>query len=1185
MPPEAAATPISLQDKYAKEGRVYITGTQALVRLPLLQRQLDRAQGLNTACYISGYRGSPLGGFDRELQRAGSVLAENCIVFQPGVNEDLAATAVWGAQQVGLRDGSEYDGVFGIWYGKGPGVDRSGDAFRHANLAGSAAKGGVLALMGDDHSCESSTTCHQSEFALVDAMMPILNPAGVQEIIEFGIQGWAMSRYSGCWVGLKCVHDTVSSTVAAHISAADFNIQVPDGENLPADGLNIRTGDTAREQEARLHNHKLKAAQAHCRANGLDRIVLDAPAPRIGIVTTGKSYLDVRQALADLNIDEQRAQALGLRVYKVGMVWPLEPTKALEACSGLETLLVVEEKRDLLEGQLKQLFYGQPNAPAIIGKFDRDGKPLLRSILDLNSNLVAIALAETILAAADDPALKERLASLKALEAKPGPQAPLTRTPYFCAGCPHSSSTHLPEGSRGMAGIGCHFLAQFMDRNVDGFTQMGGEGASWLGEAPFAATEHVFQQMGDGTYFHSGALSIRAAVAAGVNITFKVLHNDAVAMTGGQAHDGPLTPWSISWQAHGEGVKAIALVTDEPDKYTAEVRWAPGTTLHHRRELDWVQTKFRQIPGATLIIYDQTCAAEKRRRRKRNQYPDPAKRLFINSELCEGCGDCGLASNCTALLPKETPLGRKREIDQSACNKDYSCVEGFCPSFVTVLGGGLRKPKPVALSAPTGQSGALPAATPVGAETEGMDQGSAVHSSVMPAAALPEPERPALDAGYNIVITGVGGTGVVTLGALLGMAAQIEGKGFGVLDMTGLAQKGGAVLSHLRLAPCPKDIGAIRIAAGGADLVIGCDSVVTAGAEALRTIRQGATKVLVNTRETMPGDFTRNADLAFPAAGLMAAIRECAGTGQVEPVAASECAVKHLGDSIGGNLLMLGFAYQRGLIPLSAESINAAIEVNGVSVAMNQGAFLLGRQLAAGLVEVEVEVAAAAKPSIDPNNLEDVVRHRYGLLVDYQDLAYADRYKALVERVRQREATLGMARPALALAVARNYCKLLAYKDEYEVARLHSSPQFAKQLSETFAGNYQLRFNLAPPLIAKRDKQTGHLLKREFGPWMLKAFRLLARLKGLRGTPFDLFGYAKERRMERHLIADYEQMLAQLLPALSAVNYDAAVALAELPEEVRGFGHVKEAGVRRMQESKERHLAQFHSAERSLKIA
>ncbi len=1154
MPPEAAAPSVSLEDKYAKEGRVYVTGTQALVRLPLLQRQLDRAQGLRTAGYISGYRGSPLGGFDRELQRAGSILAENDIVFQPGVNEDLAATAVWGAQQVGLRDGSEYDGVFGIWYGKGPGVDRSGDAFRHANLAGSAAKGGVLALMGDDHTCESSTTCHQSEFALIDAMMPILNPAGVQEIIGFGVHGWAMSRHSGCWVGLKCVHDTVSSTVSANISATSFNIQVPDGMALPAGGLNIRTGDTAREQEARLHNHKLKAAQAYCRSNGLDRVVLDCPAPHVGIVTAGKSHLDVRQALADLNIDDVRAQALGLRVYKVGMVWPLEPTKALEACGGLATLLVVEEKRDLLEGQLKQLFYGKRNAPAIIGKFDRDGRPLLRSILDLNSNLVAITIAETILATVDDPALKERLASLKALEAQPEPQAPLARAPYFCAGCPHSSSTHLPEGSRGMAGIGCHYLAQFMDRNVDGFTQMGGEGASWLGEAPFAATEHVFQQMGDGTYFHSGALAIRAAVAAGVNITFKVLYNDAVAMTGGQAHDGPLTPWGISWQAHSEGVQAIALVTDEPDKYAADVQWAPGTTLHHRRELDWVQTKFRKVPGTTLIIYDQTCAAEKRRRRKRNLYPDPAKRLFINSELCEGCGDCGVASNCTALLPKETLLGRKREIDQSACNKDYSCVNGFCPSFVTVLGGGLRKSSPAT----------LPAAAPP-----------------------PEPERPALDKDYGIVITGVGGTGVVTVGALVAMAAHIEGRGFGVLDMTGLAQKGGAVISHLRLAPRPEDIGTIRIAAGGADLLIGCDSVVTAGAEALRTVLRDATRVLVNTRETMPGDFTRNADLAFPADGLMRTITECAGEGQVETVAASQCAVKHLGDSIGGNLLMLGFACQRGLIPLSSESINTAIEVNGVSVAMNQRAFLLGRQLAAGLVATDAEVDALAPPapSIDLNNLENLVRHRHGLLVEYQNTAYADHYKALVERVRQREMALTMGPPALSLAVAKNYYKLLAYKDEYEVARLHSSPQFTKLLGETFADDYQLRFNLAPPLIAKRDKQTGHLLKQEFGPWILKAFRILAGLKGLRGTVFDPFGHTKERRMERRLITDYEQMLEELLPALSAANYDAAVALAELPEDVRGFGHVKEAGVRRMRERMKRCLAQFHGAERTLKVA
>ncbi|MGS2722297.1 indolepyruvate ferredoxin oxidoreductase family protein [Porticoccus sp. GXU_MW_L64] len=1141
---------VSLDDKYTQNGRVYLTGTQALVRLPMMQRELDQKNGLKTGCFISGYRGSPLGGLDLQLLKAEDFLKKNDVVFQPGVNEEMAATAVWGSQQVGLRDESEFDGVFGIWYAKGPGVDRTGDAFRHANLSGTSPNGGVIALLGDDHTCESSTTCHQSEFAMVDAMMPTLNPAGVEEIVEYGLHGWAMSRYSGCWVGIKCVHDTVSSTVSADLSLDKFNSVIPEDFELPEDGVNIRLGDMPRPQEVRLHRYKLKAAQAYCRANKLDRVVMDSSNAKLGIVTTGKSYLDVRQALSDLGIDEARAEQLGLRVYKVGMVWPLEQQMAKQVCQGLETVLVVEEKRNLIEHQLKDAFYGQDDAPMIIGKSDEQGNELLRSILDLNSNIVASTIAEAILAKVDDAELKNRLADIHQLEAREEPQASMKRTFYFCAGCPHSSSTKLPEGSRGMAGIGCAWMSQFMDRNVDGYSQMGGEGGTWIGEAPFSGTDHIFQNLGDGTYFHSGNMAIRSTVAAGTNITFKILYNDAVAMTGGQPHDGTLNPHSIAWQVYSEGVKAVKVVTDEPHKYQ-NINWPPGTKVYHRRDLNAVQRELRGIPGTTVLIYDQTCAAEKRRRRKRKLYPDPAKRLFINSKICEGCGDCGVASNCTAILPKETELGRKREIDQSACNKDYSCVNGFCPSFVTVLGGSLKK-----------------------AEAE-------EQITMMP----PEPAVASLNQGYSVVITGVGGTGVVTVGALLGMAAHIEGKGFAVLDMTGLAQKGGAVMSHLRLAPTSQDIGTIRIASGGADLVLGCDSVVTAGGEALETMRKDKTQVLVNSQEVMPGDFTRNADLEFPAEELQSLLENWVGKEQVEFIASTDMAVKYLGNSIGGNLLMLGYAYQKGLIPLSADSINQAIEINGAAVSMNQQAFLLGRQLAAGMINADKLSSTEKNLAFDSDDRNAIVAHRSEFLVDYQDEAYAHRYRALVEQVANKEAELGIGLQALSTAVAKYYFKLLAYKDEYEVARLYSSPEFMQNLKGTFTGDVKLKFNLAPPLISKRDKVTGNLIKREFGSWMLSAFKLLAPLKKLRGTALDVFGYTAERKMERQLIADYEAMLENILGKLTAANYDTAVALAELPEQVRGFGHVKEDHIARMRAEKSRLQTQFAMADQIVKVA
>lgn len=1142
---------VTLNDKYLKEGPVFISGTQALVRMTLLQRQLDQKQDLHTACFISGYRGSPLGGFDLELERGKKMLNDHGIVFQPGVNEELAATAVWGSQQVGLRDESAYDGVYSIWYGKGPGVDRAGDAFRHGNLAGASKHGGVLVLLGDDHTCESSTTCHQSEYAMVDAMIPILNPAGVQEIIEFGLHGWAMSRFSGCWTGIKCVHDTVSSTVSADISLEHFHFLTPEHVELPADGLNIRVSDTPRDQEERLVNHKLKAAQAYCRVNQLDKVVVDSSNPKLGIVTTGKSYLDVRQALADLGIDKECAEHLGLRVYKVAMVWPLETGQAIDVCKDLDTVLVVEEKRDLIESQLKSAFYGIDDAPLIIGKKDQQGVEMFRSILDLDSNIVAIRIAEMILNHCEDSNIEEKLEKIKRFETREKASLSLKRTAYFCAGCPHSSSTHLPEGSRGMAGIGCAYMSQFMERNVDGYSQMGGEGASWIGEAPFAKSRHIFQNLGDGTYFHSGNLAIRATVASGINITYKILFNDAVAMTGGQMHDGTLTPWLISWQVHSEGVKSIALVTDEPDKYPASVKWAPGVTLHHRRDLNAVQCQFREITGTTVIIYDQTCAAEKRRRRKRGLYPDPAKRLFINSQVCEGCGDCGVASNCTALLPKETSLGRKREIDQSSCNKDYSCVNGFCPSFVTVLGGDLKKSE------------------------------AGVEITKVP----PEPELLSLENGYSIVVTGVGGTGVITVGALIGMAAHIEGKGFAILDMTGMAQKGGAVMSHLRLAQSPEDIGTIRIASGGADLVLGCDSVVTAGQETLNSIRQGHTRVILNSQQVMPGDFTRDADLEFPSEEIIELIGKCAGAEQIDQVAATESAVKYLGNSIGGNLLMLGFAYQRGLIPLSSQSIDKAIAVNGMAVTMNQQAFLLGRQIAAGYHDISHNTVEAAELPFDSDNVDAVVDHRAGLLVDYQNSDYADRYTQLVRRVQAQESELGIGLHSLSLAVAKYYYKLLAYKDEYEIARLYSTPEFEQSLKNAFTGNFKLKVNLAPPLISRRDKQTGHLIKREFGSWILTAFKVLRIFKVLRGTALDIFGYTPERKMERQLIVEYEQTIECVMSSLSAVNYDYAVLLAELPDSVRGFGHVKERKIEEMTQQRDKYQLHFDTAEQIIRVA
>jgi indolepyruvate ferredoxin oxidoreductase len=1124
---------VSLDDKYdLAQDRIYVTGYQALIRMCLMQHERDRRAGLNTAGYVSGYRGSPLGGLDQQFQRARRQLQPRNILFQPGLNEDLAATAVWGTQQAELRGEGKYDGVFSIWYGKGPGVDRTGDVFRHANFAGTSKNGGVLALMGDDHVAESSTTAHQSEFHFVDVMIPVLNPAGVQEILDYGLYGWAMSRFTGTWVSLKCLKDTVESTASLDGSLDRVSIITPTDFIMPPGGLNIRLGDGVLDMEARLHEYKRDAILAFVRANKLNRIITTGGrAPKIGIITTGKSYLDVRQAFDELNIDEVRANDLGIRLFKIGCPWPLSQAELKEFARDLDLIIVVEEKRSLIEVQVREELYGTANQPMVVGKKDEQGNWLFPVKGSLDANDIAIAIGERILRYHRNDDIAGEVNRLKTAQGVLNVTTDIAvRTPYFCSGCPHNSSTVVPEGMRAYAGIGCHFMSQWMDRKTLGFTQMGGEGANWIGEAPFSKRGHVFQNLGDGTYNHSGYLAIRAAAASGVNITYKILYNDAVAMTGGQTHEGTLTVPQIAAQVAAEGAKRIAVVTDEPFKYPPGTQFPFGTTISHRDELMTVQKELAGYDGLTVLIYDQTCAAEKRRRRKRGLFPDPDKRVIINELVCEGCGDCGVQSNCVSVQPLDTEFGRKRQIDQSNCNKDFSCLKGFCPSFVTVHHG---KPK----------------------RAKGVGD--------MPVPALPEPARTPLNHNYGVIVTGVGGTGIVTIGAIMGMAAHLEGKGIGIIDMAGLAQKGGAVSSHIRIAPTPDDIKSIRVAAGSADLVLGGDIVVAGNKKVLSAVKSGSTHMIVNTAEFFPGDFTRNADFSLPTERLKRAISGAAGRDRTAFIDASRYASDILGNSIGGNIFMLGYAYQKGAVPLSAEAIEKAIELNGEAVKMNLAAFRWGRYAAHDQKAVDALVkpqgAAPTEARRISQGFEEMVERRVAFLTGYQDAAYAGRYRSMVDRVKAAEAAKAPGKSGLAEAVARYLFKLMAYKDEYEVARLYTDGSFQQQVAATFEGeNMHFEFHMAPPLLAKRDPETGLPRKMTFGPRMMTALKVLAKFKGLRGGALDPFGYTHERKTERKLIADYEAMLGEVTGKLSPDNHALAVGLANIPEKIRGFGHVKE---------------------------
>ena len=1116
-----------LDDRYRREsGRVFLTGTQALVRIPLMQRTMDRAAGLNTAGFISGYRGSPLGSYDIELWRASRYLTESNIRFLPAVNEELAATAILGTQQVEADPASDVDGVFGIWYGKGPGVDRAGDGLKHGNAYGSSPHGGVLVVAGDDHGCVSSSMSHQSDVAFLTWLMPNLNPASVAEYLSFGLYGLALSRYSGMWVGFKAISETVESAMSLELPPyPQFNM--PGDFEAPPEGLHIRWPDYPGPQIEERLEFKKAATLAFARANPIDRKIFDTPDARYGIVTTGKGHLDLMEALRLLGIDRKEAHRLGLDIYKVGMVWPLAHDAALDFVRGKHEVLVVEEKRGLIESQFKEYFYDYPGRKPqrMVGKEDQHGNKLVPWVGELSPLQLARIVAERLDAEFIGLRLTERAQHLEQGEAPRIEIAGATRTPYFCSGCPHNTSTKVPDGSHALAGIGCHFMANWMNRDTDGLIQMGGEGVNWITRSMFNGGQHVFQNLGDGTFYHSGSLAIRQAFAAGTNITFKILFNDAVAMTGGQPVDGPITVERVAHSVRAEGVARIALVSDEPENFDA-ADLPPGTTISHRRDMDPIQRELRDIPGVTVLIYAQTCATEKRRRRKRGLLDDPNKFVVINDLVCEGCGDCSVESNCLSVIPRETPLGRKRQIDQNSCNKDFSCVNGFCPSFVTVEGGERSRAR-VSVEVPEEKLRSLDV-----------------------------PAIPSLENSYDLLVTGVGGTGVITVGALITMAAHLEGRGTSVLDFMGFAQKFGPVLSYIRFAKNPAELNQVRIDNQQADALIGCDLVVSSSPRASRTYRRGHTRAVVNTTEMSTADFVKFRDATLSAASRVSAIAEITSAENLSTVAANDLSEALLGNTIYANVLMLGFAWQKGLIPASSEALLRAIELNGVDVPQNLQAFNWGRIAAADPEFVSASIAGPESSVSGLESLDESIAHRAKFLADYQDQALADRFLTLVEGVRKAESSIASG-SELTHTTMRAYFKTLAYKDEYEVARLHSQTGFLAALRSDYGDGARLRFHLAPPLLSRQLDSRGRPRKKEFGAWILPLFRLLARMKRLRGTRLDIFGMTAERRMERELIEEFEAHTKEILQGLAGHNLEAGRQVLSEYLEIRGYGPVK----------------------------
>jgi indolepyruvate ferredoxin oxidoreductase len=1134
-----------LEDRYRREsGRVFLTGTQALVRLPLMQRTLDRAAGLNTAGFVSGYRGSPLGGYDQELWRASRFLKESDIEFLPAVNEDLAATAILGTQQVESEPGRTVDGVFSIWYGKGPGVDRAGDALKHGNAYGSSPHGGVLVIAGDDHGCVSSSMPHQSDVAFLAWLMPNLNPASVAEYLEFGLYGIALSRFSGMWVGFKAISETVESAMSVELPPYPQFV-VPPNFRAPPDGLHIRWPDFPGPQIEERLEAKKAATLAFANANPIDRKIYDVPNARYGIVTTGKAHLDLMEALRLLDIDEREARRIGLDVFKIGLVWPLAHDAALDFVRDKHEVLVVEEKRGLIESQFKEYFYDYPGRKPkrMVGKEDELGQRLVPWVGELSPIQLAGIVASRLDSAIMGLDLQARASKLLSGESNLIRIEGATRSPYFCSGCPHNTSTRLPEGSKALAGIGCHFMANWMDRDTDGLIQMGGEGINWITRSMFSGGQHAFQNLGDGTFYHSGSLAIRQAVAAKANITYKILFNDAVAMTGGQPVDGPISVQSIAHSVRAEGVQRIALVSDEPEQFDLH-QFPKGTTLSNRRDLDTIQRELRDIPGVTVLIYAQTCATEKRRRRKRGKLVDPDRIAVINDLVCEGCGDCSVESNCLSVIPKETPFGRKRQIDQNTCNKDFSCINGFCPSFVTVEG--IRK------------------ATPNVARVSEFPE--------QKLAWIAEPQLPVFEGSYNLLVTGVGGTGVITVGALITMAAHLEGKGASVLDFMGFAQKFGPVLSYIRIAGDTARLNQVRIDREQADALIGCDLVVSSSPEASKTYRPGRTRVVINTTEMATADFVRHRDASLRSGERVAAIERVVGAQNLSTVPANRITEKLLGNTIYSNVLMLGYAWQKGLVPVSLKAILRAIELNGVEAERNRQAFGWGRLAAADVEFLNASMNNDRRAEMMPESLEDIVARRVDFLRDYQDEALAEKYRALVGRVRAAESRIG-SKSELSKSVARAYFKTLAYKDEYEVARLHTQTGFLSGLRKQYGENVKVSFHLAPPLLGGKTDARGRPRKRQFGPWIIPLFMMLAKMRRLRGTKFDIFGFTADRRMERALIGEFEETIDSLLQSLTTGNIPAATAIVNRYLDIRGYGPVKEQAVDEVRADIQRRLA------------
>lgn len=1124
---------VSLADKYdLSRARAYISGIEALVRLPLLQHQRDLDAGLNTAGFISGYRGSPVGTVDISMTAASKQLAQHNIKFQPGVNEELAATAVWGSQQVQFLPQPKYDGIFAMWYGKGPGVDRSMDVVKHANAFGTAPNGGVLMVVGDDHACKSSTVPHQSEHMLIGAAVPVLNPADVQDVLDFGLYGWALSRYSGCWVGLKAITENMDSAISADLSPERVAICVPANFDMPPGGLNAQWPTTPLKQEQLLHRYRIYAARAFAYANHLNKVILDTPKPRLGIVTSGKSHLDVMEALRDLGIDTKVAASIGIRIYKVGMSWPLEPIATHEFARGLKEILVIEEKRSVIEDQITGQLYNWPVAerPTVIGEFDENGDLLVTNLGELNPAMVASIIGKRIGKFYQSPEIQKRLAFLEAKRMRLKRLPAAIRAPYFCSGCPHNTSTRVPEGSIAHAGIGCHYMVKWMHRNTELFTQMGGEGASWIGQAAFTEVKHTFQNIGDGTYFHSGILAIRAAIASGVNITYKILYNDAVAMTGGQAVDGNLGLAQIVAQVRAEGVQRIAVVTQELKQARNKLSGFSDIALHPRKYFEQLQHQMREVKGTSVIVFDQACASKQRRLRKRGLIPASTTRAFINSAVCEGCGDCSAKSNCLSIIPQKTELGLKRQIDQNACNQDLTCVDGFCPSFVTVIGGERKTPT--------------------------VSTKTAVLEIV-----LTEPSLPAIELPYNVLVTGIGGTGVLTVASILAMAAHIEGKGCSTLNQTGLAQKFGAVVSHVKIANAQQQIQAVRIADGDADLLLGCDLVVAASADSVARLSPQRSQAIINSHENATADFIHDKDYSFPTDRLKQAIVTETSADKVKFIDATRIATALLGDSIASNLFLLGVAFQKGFIPVSSAAIAQAITLNGVAVELNKSAFLWGRRAAVNLDAVLSQIQNSNQDWQPLTEPQQIISWRYNFLIKYQNRKWAQKYRALVDQAQAAEAD-GVA-AEFTLAVARNAFRLMSYKDEYEVARLYCDGSFKQALQQNFAGQFSLNFHLAAPIFAKINKFDGLPVKRVMPGFTMLLFKLLARLSFLRGTKLDFFGKQPARIQERALIQNYFMLVAALIGQINNADYHKIVEIAELASMIKGFGHIKQANVAR----------------------